>query len=244
LRRVFRRLAWLLFLVRRENAMDRARPVEPSSPTPGNSTLETRNLSHFYEPLLTPFKRSEIAHRSLGESLRIALLFAVQVAICGFVLWRLYTWFGYHGYGWALVSAVLVLQPGMDQSYATALVRVVANIIGASVGLLAAYVLGFGVGQVLAAVAIISLICEPLRLDLGLRSACVAAIIVILGSSERAQLVASGLERMVAVIAGCVLALGVQGTIERVMPWWGWVARRRGRVDGGQAIHPGDVTGE
>ncbi len=109
---------------------------------------------------------------------------------------------------WALVSAVLVIQPAFEQSIAATVVRVLANTVAGLVGILMARFFGDGVWQMLVALVIVVLVCERLRLDLGLRTACVSLIIIML--SHPNAVVTSGTQRLGSVVIGCVLALVVQ----------------------------------
>lgn len=132
------------------------------------------------------------------ESLKVALIYAGQTAICVFLL--LYVYDRLHGpaSSWALISAVLVMQPGFQQSLAASATRIVANLIGgltaAAIGLIG----GHGAIAIVIGFVLIILICEYLRLDMGVRTACVSVVIV-LGKTETG-VVHSGEDRVFAVI--------------------------------------------
>jgi len=107
---------------------------------------------------------------------------------------------------WAVVSAVVVIQPDHRASVAAAALRVVANLVGAVVGLGVSLVLG--THQLIALVVglfIVAFLCRKLRLDAAARTASVSLAIVllrvpggVLGSSEL---------RLLGVLAGCAIAL-------------------------------------
>jgi uncharacterized membrane protein YgaE (UPF0421/DUF939 family) len=159
--------------------------------------------------------RVQAPRRTTWQSLGLAVVFAVEVLIAGVILVTGYGYFNAAGYGWALVSAILVLQPGLEQSLTTALVRIAANLIGTSAGLLVGYRWGVGTKEILGAIIVVVFLCEVFRLDLGLRSACVSVIIVM--TANEGKVVSSSIERGVAVVVGCVLALILQLIFERVL---------------------------
>ena len=148
------------------------------------------------------------------QTLLVAAVFAAQVVACATVLHGAYHFAHAAGVNWAIVSAVLVLQPGIEQSIAASAVRIAANLIGALIGLFVGYTLGTGSGQVVLAMVIVVFICEPLRLDFGLRTACVSVIIVM--TANVGSVLSSSVERFGAVLIGCGLAVVVQLMTDRL----------------------------
>jgi len=137
--------------------------------------------------------------------MRIAALYAFQILFCAAILLA-----GYHiarapSVQWAIVSAIMVMQPGLKESLNASFTRIAANLIGAAVGLGVGCLLGDSVWQFLLALALVIFICEAANLQGSLRSACVAVTIVMLTSE--AHVVTSGLERAISVIVGCAVAL-------------------------------------
>lgn len=159
--------------------------------------------------------------QSKQRRLAIATLFAGQVIVCTLILQAAYFALRAPGVNWAIISAVLVLQPGIAQSLSASAVRIAANLIGAITGLLIGYSLGTGWPQILAGMVAVIFICEPLRLDYGLRTACVSVIIVMTANGGIDVLTAS-FDRFVAVVAGCGLALLVQLLADRIREQLGW----------------------
>lgn len=139
-----------------------------------------------------------------------ALIFAAQAVICTLAALAIYRWAGATGGMCAAVSAilVLVLQPGVQKSLAASFVRVLANLIGVCIGVLVSMVFPQGPAAVAVALVMVILLCELLRLDLGLRSACASLLIVML--SPDPALLHRGERRAVAVIVGCGIALLLQ----------------------------------
>jgi uncharacterized membrane protein YgaE (UPF0421/DUF939 family) len=142
------------------------------------------------------------------ETVVFSALYIAQAIICILSLKVLYAAIGWLGVLWAMISAVLALQPGTAQSLATSIIRILANTVGAVVGYLVGRYLGDGLWQLLAAITLVVIVCESLRLDPALRTACVAVIIVL--TSNEGHFRTSSLERFSAVLLGCGMALLVQ----------------------------------
>jgi uncharacterized membrane protein YgaE (UPF0421/DUF939 family) len=157
--------------------------------------------------------------RSTRQALATAALFSLQAAICtALLLW------GYHlagkpGAMWAIISAVLVLQPGLVQSLSASVVRIVANVVGALSALAVSRLLGTGGWQVIVALIVVIFLCTLLRLELALRTAC-ASVIIVMMSDGRVFMPAA--ERSSAVIIGCTLAVLVQLLAEGARKRLGW----------------------
>ena len=140
--------------------------------------------------------------------------YAVEAAICASLLWTGYAWSGFDGGRWAVVSAIVVLQPGVTQSFHSSVFRILANLIGVSVGLAAVWLLGTAAWQVILAMLVVIVCCLSLRLEQSLRSACVSVIIVM--TTGEGHVVANGIQRAVGVAIGATLAVSVQLLVESV----------------------------
>jgi uncharacterized membrane protein YgaE (UPF0421/DUF939 family) len=145
---------------------------------------------------------------TLRESLLLAAIYAAQAVLCATVLTVAYAWESAPDVGWAIISSILVLQPGITESLAASVVRILANIVGAAVALIVVGLLGIGLWQVLLAIVVIVFLCELLRLDMGLRAACVSAIIIMTFHESNVFMV--GVARSISVIIGSALAVVVQ----------------------------------
>jgi uncharacterized membrane protein YgaE (UPF0421/DUF939 family) len=145
---------------------------------------------------------------TLRESLLLAAIYAAQAVLCTLLLTIGYTLEKAPGMGWAIISAILVLQPGITASLAASVARICANVVGAVVALGIEQFFGVGTWQLLAAILIIVFLCELLRLDMGLRAACVSAIIIM--TFRESRIVMTGVDRAVSVIIGSALAVVVQ----------------------------------
>ena len=143
-----------------------------------------------------------------------AAIYALESVVCTAIVMYVYDRFDLGSAMWAVVSAVLVLQPGLEQSYGASATRFVSNLIGALTGAVVDRVHGHGAVDVMVALVLVVAFCELLRLDQGLRSACASVIIVMMGGT----LVAHATERRVlAVVIGCITALVVRIAAERIL---------------------------
>jgi uncharacterized membrane protein YgaE (UPF0421/DUF939 family) len=149
--------------------------------------------------------------RRLGELLAaqrgppIGLSYALRTVSAGCITLLAYPLLGAQAGIWAVVTAVVVIQPDIRASVAAAALRMVANIMGAGVGLVVGEFLG---AQEVVALAvgllIVAFVCRTLRLDAAARnaSASLAVVLVrdptgVLGSSET---------RVLGVLTGCAVA--------------------------------------
>lgn len=142
------------------------------------------------------------------ECFLLAGIYAVQALLCTAILTLGYKLNHAPGMGWAIISSILVLQPGLVASLAASISRICTNVIGATIALLITRYFGSGTAQLLAAMLIIVFLCELLHLDMGLRTGCVAAVIVM--TFDDSRIVLTGLDRSISVIIGSTLAVMVQ----------------------------------
>jgi uncharacterized membrane protein YgaE (UPF0421/DUF939 family) len=145
---------------------------------------------------------------TLRESLLLAAIYAAQAVLCTTVLTLAYAWAKAPDVGWAIISSILVLQPGITEALAASIARILANIVGATVALIVVWFLGVGLWQILLAIVVIVFLCELLRLDMGLRAACVSAIIIM--TFRDSSVFMAGVARSISVIIGSALAVVVQ----------------------------------
>lgn len=176
------------------------------------------------------------------ETLQTAVFYTAQLVVCSLLLLE-----GYHIEGspaalWAVVSAANVIQPAMGQTISESAVRIGANLVGAISGIIVGQICGDGIWQFCAALVVVVAICEALKLDLGLREACVSVAVVMI--SREGSFVGTGMQRLLAVIVGCVTALFIQLLADvvrrKVLGWKGPEAPAIHKPD---AEHPPADTG-
>ena len=109
-------------------------------------------------------------------------------------------------YTWSLISVVLVLSPEGKDAVELSLTRIKANLVGASVGLLMLLSQVPWPWNIATGAALALFICDRLKLNAAARST-LAAVIIILLQPESQTLWSSAINRIGAVITGCVLGL-------------------------------------
>ena len=135
------------------------------------------------------------------------LVQAVEAVICTFAIVWGFQLAHKPGAIWALVSAVIVLRPGFEDSLRASEVRIAANVVGALVGVVVGVAAGAsGPWQIALALTLVILICHWPPFEKGVRSACAGVVIVMMHEGSVTHL---GLERLAAVLVGCLTALVV-----------------------------------
>lgn len=137
-----------------------------------------------------------------------AIIFSAKAAVAAVIASLLYELFDLPGAPWvAAVSAVLVTQPSLHSSFRASFMRVVANLAGAFGGAALLVAIGHPIAAMAIGVMVTGLLCYLLNQDDALRPAFVAVIIVTLTGETAGW--HSPLNRVAAVIIGCVCALAV-----------------------------------
>jgi uncharacterized membrane protein YccC len=111
-------------------------------------------------------------------------------------------------YPWSLISVLLVLSPEGTDALELALTRMKANLVGACVGVLILFSDLPTPWNMMVGAGLSLFACDRLKLNTGARSTLVAMIIILLHSGE-AHPWDAGLSRVLAVVTGCLLGLGI-----------------------------------
>ena len=127
----------------------------------------------------------------------------VGILLCTLLSHFLGRWFDYP---WALISVVLVLSPGGNDALELALTRIKANLVGAIAGIVILLLLVPAPWNIAAGVAVALAVCDRLGLNLGAR-ATLGAVIIVLARPEGVHPWDNGLNRVLAVVTGCLLGL-------------------------------------
>lgn len=147
----------------------------------------------------------------IPERIKDFLIYATKCAVGAVIvltLTNIIDGLSYHDTIWSLLSMLLILSPdGMD-SVTLAFNRIMANILGAGVGLLFITLLPQMMDMwVLILVIITTLgVGYAFKLDASIRSALVAAIIITM-PQDAVQSMTTPVERVIAVIAGCCIGI-------------------------------------
>jgi len=114
----------------------------------------------------------------------------------------------YSDVAWCLISVMLVLSPDGRDSVPLALTRIKANFTGVAVGVFFLWVSMSNMWLISAGLLMTLALCYLMQLDTGIRSALAATIIIMLHEEGR-NLWEAAFERIISVIAGCLLALAI-----------------------------------
>ncbi len=111
-------------------------------------------------------------------------------------------------YPWSLISVVLVLSPEGKDALELAITRIKANLVGAAIGVLILLTTIPRPWGIASGVVVSLFVCDRLKLNAGARSTLAATIIILL-HQEGTHLWDAALSRVLAVIVGCLLGLGI-----------------------------------
>jgi uncharacterized membrane protein YgaE (UPF0421/DUF939 family) len=128
---------------------------------------------------------------------------------------------------WAVVSSVVVIMPEVHTSVASAAWRVVANLIGAGVGVGIALLALPSIPSLVMGLLVVAALCRLTGLDGAARSASVALVIVLLREHTAQTVLGSSETRVVLVLLGCVVALVVTIVAAQLERALGALTRRR-----------------
>jgi len=173
--------------------------------------------------------RVRFAERLGARTTRIGPSYVLRTTIAAITSLEIARVLGIASPIWAVVSAVVVILPEIKGSVASAGLRVVANLIGAVVGVAIAELDLPTMPSLALGLVGVALACRLAGLDGAARSAGVALVIVLLKGEHGA--VGSSEERVALVMIGCVDALLVTLAVsvgERA--WVQWRERRRSRT--------------
>jgi len=135
------------------------------------------------------------------------IIFSIKAAVAAVLSVVCYDLLGLSSPGWAAISAVLVIQPTLHSSFKSSMVRVFANLAGAFGGAALMVTLHHMLPALTLGVLLTGLICYLLKADDAMRPAFAAVVIVI--STSDPHVWHSSLQRVAAVIVGCICALAV-----------------------------------
>ena len=134
--------------------------------------------------------------------------FLLYVAKCligaaiGFFIYRAFP----EGGAWSMISILLVLSPERKDAINLAEVRIKANLVGASTGLLLFFLHPPAFFMICLGVVFVVVVCELLKLEAATRSALASVVIICIHETGK-YFWQVAVERAVGVIGGCLIAL-------------------------------------
>ena len=142
----------------------------------------------------------------MSERIKSLLVYSAKCATGSLVVFSIASLIHFTDIGWCLISVILVLSPDAKDSVSLAVTRIKANIVGAGVGVLCMLISQPNMWMISVALVITLSLCYLFKLDAGIRSALAATIIIMLHEEGR-HLWDAAIERIISVLAGCLLAL-------------------------------------
>ena len=121
------------------------------------------------------------------------------------------------GDSWAVTSVALVMQTQAKPSFRVAAVRVVINVVSASIALLVLHLGGATISSFALALLLVGLFCHLSNLEDGLRSAYICVVIII--GADRVGALSPPIDRIVAVGVGSAIGVGVSWVFARIGAW-------------------------
>src|ERR1700685_1553912 len=124
------------------------------------------SYSRIIDSIVTRFHEDEpakVERRWVATRYGVELLTSIMILLWGYHMARA------QGAVWAIITAILILQPCLDKSMSASGVFIVATLLGASAGTVAA---------LLAGVLVTVILCHLSHLDLHVRVACLTVPIV------------------------------------------------------------------
>jgi uncharacterized membrane protein YgaE (UPF0421/DUF939 family) len=144
--------------------------------------------------------------KRIDPSNTLPLLYLARVLVAAPVTLLVARLIHFHAVTWAVVSAVLVLQPDPHGAQKAALLRIAGNAVGAAAGFTCLSLWNSQL-TVVPALATTLIVCAVLRLSAGQRSACAATAIVVLAHGTTFWI--TPLERIEAVMLGSAIAVAI-----------------------------------
>jgi uncharacterized membrane protein YgaE (UPF0421/DUF939 family) len=142
----------------------------------------------------------------MNERLKSLAIYAAKCVAGTLIVIGISSLLHYKDFIWALISVILVLSPDGKDTLDLAFIRIKANAIGASAGLLCLLICPANMWTISLALSVTLYVCYFFKLDAAARSALAATIIIML-HEEGKHIWDTALERVIAVLAGCVLGL-------------------------------------
>ncbi len=142
----------------------------------------------------------------MTERIRSLITYSAKCVTATFVVFILSELLNYKDIGWCLISVILVLSPDGKDALSLAITRIKANLVGASVGLACLLISPANMWILSIALTITLSLCYFFKFDTAVRSALAATIIIML-HEEGKHLWDTATERVIAVLAGCILGL-------------------------------------
>ena len=142
----------------------------------------------------------------MTDRIKSLLIYAAKCTSGTLIVYTVSYLLHYKDIAWCLISVMLVLSPDGRESVPLAFTRIKANIVGACSGMLCLCIFPTNMWMICLGLTTSLSFCYLFRLDSGIRSALAATIILML-HEEGKHVWDTAIERVIAVLFGCVLGL-------------------------------------
>ena len=142
----------------------------------------------------------------MTDRLKSLLIYAAKCVTGTLIVFTVSAFFHYKDIAWCIISVMLVLSPDGRESVPLAFTRIKANIVGACSGMICIWIYPTNMWMICLGLTTTLSFCYLFKLDSGIRSALAATIILML-HEEGKHVWDTAIERVIAVLAGCVLGL-------------------------------------
>ncbi len=142
----------------------------------------------------------------MSDRIKSLLIYAGKCVFATLMVFIVSSLLNYKDLGWCLISVILVLSPDGKDALSLAFTRIKANLVGAGVGVLSLLISTTNMWILSAALAVTISLCYLLKFDTAMKSALAATIIIML-HEEGKHIWDTAIERLIAVVAGCLLGL-------------------------------------
>jgi uncharacterized membrane protein YccC len=146
----------------------------------------------------------------VGHELELRL--SLRMTVAGLLTFALCAVLGVSQSYWAVLTVVIVMQSSVGASFKTSMERMIATLGGAAWAIVVSILLGRGgsLPEIVALVAVLAPLSMVAAVQPAYRAAPITAIIVLLGSvGQHGSTLHAGLERVLDITIGCVVAFGV-----------------------------------
>ena len=148
-----------------------------------------------------------ISQKLTSSVFGLPMLVYMLKCLCGFsVCYELYVCFPQHQFYWSMISVLLVISPEKDSSHRLAFNRMKANILGSTVGIVIFMIHRPNLFWMCLGVVSTIAIDTSLKLSNATRSALASLVIVLMREQQESSWNIA-FERMLCVIAGCIVAI-------------------------------------
>ena len=142
----------------------------------------------------------------MSNRIKSLLIYAGKCVFATLVVFIASSLLNYKDIGWCLISVILVLSPDGKDALSLAFTRIKANLVGAGVGVLSLLISTTNMWILSMAVTVTLSLCYLLKFDTAMKSALAATIIIML-HEEGKHIWDTAIERVIAVVSGCLLGL-------------------------------------